>query len=720
MRLFLFLLLVISGSLKSTAQDLNPTQYQLQSDTLTRQEINNSYWYILDDEEGKLSIDDVMKEPLASEFIQLENGRKATSAFVSTHWIKYSVKNVMDHKAEICFYTAAERSDFYIFRQNNKREHYITGITYPWSKKDGLKSANAIPWNMMAGEEVVVYQRRHNKRPDSLSANTKLVLMSTEKLRTAELKEYDDNSMPVSAVFNSFFSGLFLLAAIFNILLFWQLKEKENLYFSLFLFSMFLLYNPAFSELIYRENTKLGEFISVVSISFLIWFLLFVNTYFQLSTHFRILVRVLIFLTCAITFTLGYITHRDSAIGQILGPILLIAYVMSLLVIVFLGIRKRGEKARIFIKAILPFLFFLIVPILVITVLNLLNVDVSSFNVTEIWNYTIGGSIAWAACVFSTYLYKNYGLQQQKIVQGMLLTERMEREKEQEKNEFILAQKIELEKQVAERTLELSNSLDALRSAQSQLIQSEKMASLGELTAGIAHEIQNPLNFVNNFSEVNQELAEELEQEAEKGNLKEVQLLARDIKENEAKINHHGKRADAIVKNMLQHSRAADGAKEATNINALADEYLRLAYHGLRAKDKSFNADLQMNLDNSVGLVSVVPQEIGRVLLNLFNNAFYAVQKKSKSGLENYQPVVSLKTEKTAGDVVITVTDNGSGIPDGIKDKIFQPFFTTKPTGEGTGLGLSLSYDIAKAHGGKLMVKSAEGEGTEFSISLPL
>ncbi len=264
----------------------------------------------------------------------------------------------------------------------------------------------------------------------------------------------------------------------------------------------------------------------------------------------------------------------------------------------------------------------------------------------------------------------------------------------------------------------LEKTLAELKSTQAQLIQSEKMASLGELTAGIAHEIQNPLNFVNNFSEVNTELIDELEQEADKGNLDEVKAIAKDIRENEQKINHHGKRADAIVKGMLQHSRSSSGQKEPTNINSLADEYLRLAYHGLRAKDKSFNATLKTDYDESIGNINIIPQDIGRVILSLFTNAFYAVDEKKKSGVEHYDPAVAVSTKSVNGKVQIQVTDNGNGIPQNIIDKIFQPFFTTKPTGQGTGLGLSLAYDIVKAHGGEITVKTEKGAGTEFSIIL--
>ncbi len=295
---------------------------------------------------------------------------------------------------------------------------------------------------------------------------------------------------------------------------------------------------------------------------------------------------------------------------------------------------------------------------------------------------------------------------------------------------FILSRR----KQKAKQKIE--SAFNQLKATQSQLIQSEKMASLGELTAGIAHEIQNPLNFVNNFSEVSNELIDEMKEEFQKGDIDEGFAIADDIKQNLEKINHHGKRADAIVKGMLQHSRTSTGQMELTDINALADEYLRLAYHGMRAKDKSFNADFKTEFDETLPKINVIPQDIGRVLLNLINNAFYAVDKRAKEntpqppegGAKNvqikYSPTVTISTTSSkspSGDlgVKVVVKDNGNGIPSSIVDKIFQPFFTTKPTGQGTGLGLSLSYDIVKAHGGEIKVESKEGEGTEFIIQIP-
>ena len=300
--------------------------------------------------------------------------------------------------------------------------------------------------------------------------------------------------------------------------------------------------------------------------------------------------------------------------------------------------------------------------------------------------------------------------------------------KQEEELRISTERRAELEALVQERTVELQKqkdelqeTLQELKTTQAQLIQSEKMASLGELTAGIAHEIQNPLNFVNNFSEVTAELIEEMEEELNKGDKEEAVAIAADIKQNLEKIMHHGKRADGIVKGMLQHSRASSNVKEPTDVNKLADEYLRLAYHGLRAKDKSFNAELVTHFGEGLPQANLVPQDIGRVLLNLFNNAFYAVKEKQKINGAEFKPMVEVTTIQKGKSLEIMVRDNGTGIPDDIKEKILQPFFTTKPTGEGTGLGLSLSYDIVvKVHSGKIDVKSKQGEGSEFKISLPV
>ena len=318
--------------------------------------------------------------------------------------------------------------------------------------------------------------------------------------------------------------------------------------------------------------------------------------------------------------------------------------------------------------------------------------------VQRLWIFSIAGALI-SALLVAYILFRNNKIKQKINAQLQL-----------QKEEIVI------QKNKAE------SALANLKSTQSQLIQSEKMASLGELTAGIAHEIQNPLNFVNNFSEVSKELAEELKEEAQKPKLDSslISELAEDIVSNQKKINHHGQRASGIVKGMLEHSRTGDGKKESTDLNALADEYLRLAYHGLRAKDKSFNADFKTQFDVTLPKVNVIPQDIGRVLLNLINNALYAVDKRAKENHKDYKPELIISTKKLDGQIEISVKDNGPGIPKEIQEKIFQPFFTTKQTGSGTGLGLSLSYDIVKAHGGELTVETKEDEGSEFIIHLPI
>ncbi len=315
------------------------------------------------------------------------------------------------------------------------------------------------------------------------------------------------------------------------------------------------------------------------------------------------------------------------------------------------------------------------------------------------------------ATIFSFLLMRSYNRRKKAAFDKELVLDH---------NRLIQKQKIELEKEVTERTAELKQSLEDLKSTQKQLIQSEKMASLGELTAGIAHEIQNPLNFVNNFSELNTELIDEMNVELQSGNRQEALIAAKDIKENNLKIMQHGKRAEGIVKSMLQHSRISTGGKEIADINILIDEYLRLSYHGIHAKETFFNVTIEKDFDENIGKINIVIQDFSRVLVNLFNNAFYSLTQKKSQHPEGYEPTLSVSTKKLADKIEIHIRDNGVGIPQKVLDKIFQPFFTTKPTGQGTGLGLSLSYDIIKAQGGELKVESKEGVYAEFIIQLPI
>lgn len=338
-------------------------------------------------------------------------------------------------------------------------------------------------------------------------------------------------------------------------------------------------------------------------------------------------------------------------------------------------------------------------------------------NYNEYFEAAVGVGWVWLLATFIMYNRQRKALK----------TLQEQREKEAKENRLIAMRKAALELLVEERTSELReqnekliHALDELSAAQKQLIHSEKMASLGELTAGIAHEIQNPLNFVNNFAELNGELADELVTALSKNDYTEAQTLAQSIKDNEEKVVHHGKRADSIVKSMLQHSRGGSGVREKISINRLADECIRLSYHGMRAREKTFNASIETNFDETIHDITAVPEDVSRVLLNICTNAFYAVLQKGKAGEPGYKPTVWLTSTQQADTVTISIKDNGGGIPEDVLDKIFQPFFTTKPTGEGTGLGLSMSYDIiTKGHGGNLIVDSEPGKGAEFKIILP-
>jgi len=423
-----------------------------------------------------------------------------------------------------------------------------------------------------------------------------------------------------------------------------------------------------------------------------------------------VLYAVVVLFVLELVLHIGYITKWIW--HALLIGIIILAYV-----------KKEFTTIRTLINAVLPFA--------IISFLGDLFQTLTAATYKQIDDYVdiaVIFSVVWmiAMLFVSRKQQKALRLEHEKTLQ------------QEEQRKWVEAKKEELEKVVAERTSELrnqkeqvENALAELKATQTQLIQSEKMASLGELTAGIAHEIQNPLNFVNNFAEVNKELLAEMTQEIDKGNFEEVKNIAKDILENEGKINHHGKRADAIVKGMLQHSRqSTSGVKEPTDINALTDEYLRLAYHGLRAKDKTFNTTMKTDYDETIGKINIIPQDIGRAILNLITNAFYAVNEKAKSlqplkGSKEYEPTVTVSTRSVkapSGDleVILTVKDNGNGIPRKVLDKIFQPFFTTKPTGQGTGLGLSLTYDIIKAHGGEIKVETSEGKGSTFIISLSL
>lgn len=447
---------------------------------------------------------------------------------------------------------------------------------------------------------------------------------------------------------------------------------------------------------------------------------------FLLTSLYRIFERPqgLIYYGCLLALTtfavLGFTDRLNGATWAETGSE--VVALTELIRVTALSWRQRGANIIGFGMGGALFCFLLFFAYDRMKVTGFLTLDQSDVHLF----YIIG--VCCVPIAMSLYLARTFVATQRRLTGQLLEIQRLSKqsfEQEQDRQQMLVKQKDILALQVTERTAQLQQSLDELRTTQDQLVQKEKMASLGELTAGIAHEIQNPLNFVNNFSEVSTELVKELEEEREKGADRDTELeaeLLADLNQNLEKIGHHGQRASAIVRSMLQHSRTSTGQREPTNINELADEYLRLSYHGLRAKEKSFNAAMDTDFAADLPLMLVVGQDIGRVLLNLFNNAFYAVQQKYLSGRggAGFQPRIRVETRKVAGGVEIQVSDNGVGMSTDVAQKLFQPFFTTKPAGSGTGLGLSLSYDIiTKGHGGTLRADSVEGQGATFIVTIP-
>jgi len=587
------------------------------------------------------------------------------------------------------------------------------GVVSTDSKKFKQKSANddifVLP--LEAGKEQILAIRYavdnqvfpiYNKSATiSIQITTMDVLNSSDRSKNSQIA-----LIPVG--FDMFLISLgaaSLISILFFTLFLFFPKERINGFFALSTFSMTLF-------IIIRNQINSAETNTVWSTFFLRTFL-YAGLLIMLFCVYRILKRKIglwYWTLCVLCFL--------SIMSPIVYPIayssivVLLIYQLTIIVVSLRSLKTNRIAALIFISCMgLSFIFFISN-----NVLDALDINAAMYK-------SIFSGFTFMLLPLSIAIYLGYSFSQRSksLADKLLEVQNLSAE-----NTRILSEQKEvLENEVALRTQDLNTSIDNLKSTQSQLIQSEKMASLGELTAGIAHEIQNPLNFVNNFSEVSNELIDEMKEELSKGNYDDAKEIADDVKQNLEKITHHGKRAGDIVKGMLQHSRSSSGVKEPTDINALADEYLRLAYHGLRAKDKLFNATMKTDFDEGIGNINIIPQDIGRVILNLITNAFYAVNEKTLSAVAGptavkYEPNVSISTKKINDKVEIKVTDNGNGIPQKVLDKIFQPFFTTKPTGQGTGLGLSLAYDIVKAHGGELKVVTEDGEGSDFIIELPV
>ena len=708
---------------ESYAQGILPPVYEVQSDTAIWTDLPYQYWQILEDREGKLTLEEVANSAVSNRF---HDSLSKIDQNVNVYWFRYSLKNGKDRPIYISIDGNWEFADTYIRKSNKSLVHFKSGTLRSWDERNGLKSINIFPDTLNPSEEILIYQRLQTKIK-GIPPNFGMGYYGTSANIKSYYIDYIDNERKNHYrsihLQEAFLIGLLLLAMFINIYFYTITKEKAHLYFSLF--ALFLTINRFFNILTsftfwhkpeWQDNVTwlsyAWAFIPLFLIQFFRHFLK-INEHFPKWGKFLLGMGILNFLMMVMNPILQKVTFSFGFNYNLL-PFFIIP--ICILITLFIFIKQKNHTVRLLILGAIPYISLMISAEVFRLVSKALMHNFRMFEVI---------TLTWLVFFFTAILLMRFDELRKQNSAKQLENERLAKEKEIERNELIELQKIQLENEVSERTAELRKSLSDLKSTQSQLIQSEKMASLGELTAGIAHEIQNPLNFVNNFSEVSNELINELKDERSKDKDQRDERLEEDILNdielNLEKINHHGKRASGIVKSMLEHSRKSTDEKESTDINALCDEYLRLAYHGFKAKDNSFNATIETHFDPNLPKVEVIPQDIGRVVLNLITNAFYAVNERSKKGEANYGPKVTVTTQLTANSqVLIAVKDNGTGIPDAIKDKIFQPFFTTKPTGQGTGLGLSLSYDIVKAHGGTLEVETREGEGTTFVVKLSI
>ena len=737
----IYLLIIIFFGLTHLlkAQDNQPQAFEIKIDTATRQDISDKYWQLLEDPTGNLSINQVSSPAFDSKFHGNTTLTKGYDYDITHYWLRYKLKNTLAYPVTITIPEGVAYAWLYLPQPDGKWKVEKNGQFVPWSERSGLKRIAQFEVELQPGQELMLYENDvflfNFYKPENFHFNIGFANAVIDK------NYLNDDDYYYKNLLSALITGVMLLAAMLNIFFYRVVREKLYLYFSLFLILIGLYYiaigtdTELTNEYPYANEVWIEIFLIGIFFTEMHFIRHFLSTKMKTPAWDKFLV-VLSFLIIPVFLRKWYLPptlpYQTYLVITLITNVIEYSYMPVIFGTLLYHIPKNKGSDRAGIYALLPVFAWWGIAY----TYDWINAELFRFfhvphTAIYLWIHSSRFVVEffcflWLAIVFSWILIKRFQGMQQGLVQAELDMERIAKEKEIERSTLIEHQKEELERQVERRTAELQKSLENLKTTQKQLIQSEKMASLGELTAGVAHEIQNPLNFVNNFSEINIELITEMETELENGDKEEVIAILEDIRQNLEKIGHHGKRADGIVKGMLQHSRAGNDTKEPTDINQLADEYLRLAYHGLRAKDKSFNAELVTQFDESLPKLNAVPQDIGRVLLNLFTNAFYAVAQKTKTAGPNYKPTVEVTTSTPpqiggARGAVLSVRDNGSGIPDAIKDKIMQPFFTTKPTGEGTGLGLSMSYDIVvKGHGGTIDVLSKENEYTEFTITLPL
>ena len=705
--------------------------YEINADTSVSK-IPNAYWQMLVDTNEKWTIADVQSPALLAKFNT--NNTEATGIGfegIHTYWQRLRLKNNTGKELKLIFSNIpdADRYDLFVFRLAKQTEHLVSGNFVPFSQRDGFKSKLAVPLLLSSGEEVTIFKKSFVNgwwNPDGLS-------IGFSSYESFIQQEYISESKYNGDVRNWLIAGILFFGFVLNFFFFLINKDKVYLYLSLLLLLEGFWYMELNKTITFREFPYFKFYFNTFVNGLLFWIFVtqFVRHFLKTRQHFPKWDKTLVLLTVVTTFFLLFQFYGKDFMTKSTLPIYEFAFSISFMLLGIVQLLSfifcRTEKDRLTNLSIVA-----AIPIFLLWntgygFIGIYSRIIRNFNLSQPafmqWYYEWSNVIEMYCMVWFAILFTWILLQRYALLRKQLTLQALEREKE--KGEILTQQKELLEAQVEQRTAELKHSLEDLKSTQTQLVQQEKLASLGALTAGIAHEIKNPLNFVNNFSELSTELVDEFIQTKDESERLEI---GADLKINLQKINEHGKRADSIVKNMLQHSRSGSGEKQLSDINQLCEEYFNLAFHGKRATDAGFNCEMVKKLENNLPQFNCVVQDISRVILNLINNAFDAVREREVEGkTPNYKPTVSVTTHHLNNNISISISDNGKGIPQHIKEKIFEPFFTTKPAGQGTGLGLSLSYDIVKAHGGEMSVRTPsekletkEGEGTEFVILLPL
>jgi len=730
------LIIAILFSVSLFSQDNFPPPVRINSITQYPLKLENRFWQFLSDNNGQYTYPGILSKSAVAGFREFSASERLSSV-LKIFWVRFSIQNEMSEPARLCLENiiGADKTDYFIDSGEYNHSHLATGNLLEWGKKDGLRRINVIPITIGPGVQLQIYARVQNSYYYSYPGY--LTISIDNKDRVVETNYIENDKIFPRSRYFTLFIGLILFASIFGLSFFLFTRDMVFLYYALFLvyfdfegitesvLDTLLASYPRIILLTYALAKSTGVFLMAQFVRhFLKTYVYYPrwDRFLKIAAITQMVSYILRFLLAPhlswqANYTALYIYETYFDISVILMACTLLFFV-----------KKQDKYIRILFISTLPSFLFWSIGFALTTFYNYrfqtYSIPYPPFMNWLLYWFDLINSycVLWFSISFLWILIIQFLHLRKQTVEQQLEKEKLLREQEAERMQMITAQKENLEKEVQDRTALLRLSLENLKSTQMQLIQAEKMASLGQLTAGIAHEIQNPLNFVNNFSEVTREMIQELKSEKKELKKDEQDEILNDIDANLEKISHHGKRADAIVKGMLEHSRQGTGERVLTDINSLADEYLKLAYHGVRTRDKSFVAELVTDYGENIVQLDIVQQDIGRVLLNVYNNAFYAVKAKQLAftNKENYQPAVKVSTMRISDQVEIKISDNGTGIPGNNLTKIFQPFFTTKPTGQGTGLGLSLAYDIVKAHGGEIKVNSKEGEGSEFVILLPV